>query len=145
MLATTDAKEKFKLKTSDIEGIQGYRRYEYSPLTLYYIDDLAAVSLAKHGENYSNNHVPAGRVIAGAPAKQAQKQAHPYFFTLDLLDVIRLRHMLVRYEGVQKKYNYKTNKKNCIVRIIAAGYSVENETAYMNQQKREAEAARKGE
>ena len=116
-----------------------------STLAMYDIDDLAAVSLAKHGENYFNNHVPAGRVISlkkkrKADAKQAEvkqaeedaKQAEEeeakeqralylneakdsYFVptaeTLDRLGLIRVRNLLLRYEGC-KRNDQDTTKKD---------------------------------
>ena len=120
-----------------------------SSTSTYYIHKLAAVALAKHGENYFNNHVPEDRVISGTRNESKEQRAlylkknKDSVQALDHLDIDRLWNMLVRYEGKPQGEKNKcpyTKRKDCIDRIVAGGYSVENETAYMNQQEREAEA-----
>ena len=76
MMRTTFAKEQYDLTTSDITQIQGFRRKPTwgggNNLTLYFISDLEAASIRKHGQKYFDEQTKAGKERSGVAAKERE-------------------------------------------------------------------------
>ena len=160
MLTTTYAKDQFApfLSTQDLCGIEGYRRPGggRSTLTMYYEDDLVASVVrrcgqerygleTKHGREDSG--VAAAERAAAAAAQVAAAQAstdkHPHAVVpaerLGNLGLDKLQAILMRCEGA-KVGKLPPSKAGCVERILAAGYSMEQEAAAMATKKAEDEA-----
>ena len=65
MYITTAAKAAYKLTTQDLGGIEGFRRPATygggNTLTMYYMNDLVAAAVRKHGQHGFDTGTPAGR------------------------------------------------------------------------------------
>ena len=160
MLSTMDAKKAFALETSDISALTGLRHPQSgyrsgSTLTMYYHDDLVALSVRKWGQAHFDEKVPAGRKLSGAEAREQaarDQQAavnrvinDPYSvvpaYRLSDFGIHRLQAMVQRLEG-GKKPPWPASKEAAVSRIIAAGYSEASEAAHMAQQRVADEAER---
>lgn len=160
MLTTTYAKDQFApfLSTQDLCGIEGYRRPGggRSTLTMYYEDDLVASVVRRIGQERYGRETKHGRehsgVAAAERAEAAQKQVaaaqasadrHPHAVVpaerLGNLGVDKLQAILMRCEGA-KVGKLPPSKAGCVERILAAGYSMEQEAAAMATKKAEDEA-----
>ena len=157
IISTTLAKQRYHLSTSDLCAIQGLRRKgERTTLTMYYVNDLKAASIARFGQSYFDNHVPAGRELSGAAqqerdAKAAKERAQadkknpfaivPPEHLATHCSFDKLQDILKRVEGGWKEPRCKTTQA-CVDRIIASGkYDVEVEAKLMAE-RRAAEDAR---
>lgn len=160
MFSTTDAKKSFALETSDISTLTGLRHQQSgyrsgSTLTMYYRDDLVALSVKKWGQAHFDEKVPEGRKLSGAEAReQAMREQEaavsrlvndPYSVVpadrLSDFKLYRLQAMVQRLEG-GKKPPWPNSKEAAVSRIIAAGYSEATEAAHMAQQRVVDEAER---
>ena len=153
MLSTMDAKKAFALETSDISALTGLRHPQSgyrsgSTLTMYYHDDLVALSVRKWGQAHFDEKVPAGRKLSGAEAREQavrEQQAalsrvinDPYSVVpadrLSDFGLHRLQAMVQRLEG-GKKPPWPASKEAAVSRIIEAGYSQAAEATHMAQQR----------
>ena len=70
-MSTMEAKKRFHLETSDLCAIMGYRQPgARSTLTMYYVNDLKAASIAKHGQTQFDTVVPEGRELSGIAQRE---------------------------------------------------------------------------
>ena len=155
---TTYAKKHFELETSDIAKIQGFRREGGvwgggAKLTVYYVSDLTALAIEKHGQEKFDTHVLYGRKLSGrhgsfaSEVKEAKEQQQEQVRRdqaggivpperLCNLFLKQLVALLVRLEG-GKLLPYCVSKDACIARILAAGYDVEAEAAHKRKEEEE--------
>ena len=153
IMSTMEAKKRFHLETSDLCAIMGYRQPgARSTLTMYYVNDLKAASIAKHGQTQFDTVVPEGRELSGiaqkerdaktakeAAAAQASADRAPFAVVpperLANCYLDKLQQILVRCEG-GKKEPYCVSKDQCIARILASGkYDLDTEAKLMAEQK----------
>jgi hypothetical protein len=146
-MPTTLAKTKYLLETSDFQRIQGYRQPgARSTLTMYYVNDLAAASLAKHGQHRFDNEVPEGKELSGVADKersfkqekeraaaQVVTDKDPYTTVpperLSNLGIAKLQAILSRCPGglygADRSSKMPRSKAEAVERILKAGYSIE--------------------
>ena len=138
IMSTTYAKDCFMLTTTDLCGIQGYRRPgERSTLTMYYVNDLQAASITKYGQSYFDNHVPEGKELSGvaqqerdaraakdAAAAQAQADKAPFAVVpperLANCGMDKLQDILLRVEGGKMEPRCVSKEQWCVRRSRAA-------------------------
>lgn len=118
---------------------------------MYYVLDLKAAAIAKHGQQHFDNHVPEGKELSGVAAKeraekgeqervaaQAASDRAPYAVVPPerLLNkgLDQLQAILIRCEG-GKKLPHCPSKAGCVERILKAGYDMAAEAAAMARQK----------
>ena len=150
VMSTMEAKKQYQLTTSDICGIQGLRhKGSYSTRTLYYVNDLRAASVAKHGEDHFLKKTKAGRLESGVEGKEraekdARKMAKSKFPYLPLkfmheLPVYKINEIIKRYGGSELPNG--SPKSMLVDAAKRAGYSFEEEKKYQLGKKEKADLA----
>lgn len=150
IMSTTLAKERFLLATSDLETIQGYRQSgARSTLTMYYVNDLKAKAIAKFGQHKFDNEVPQGRELSGVAAKErAEKEERERAAAQVSADQGKYAVVPPERLGNKKIYQLQEvlkrcgdfratppSKAECVERILAAGYDMDKERVFMEEQK----------